>query len=92
MTLWHTYYHLVWATHDRLPLITAEREPILYGYLVEKIKFLEAHFHAIGGMPDHIHLVVSIPPKVAIADFVKRLKGSSARYMNQSDGGKNFIW
>jgi putative transposase len=92
MTLWHTYYHLVWATHDRLPLITADREPILYGHLVEKIIFLEAHSHAIGGISDHVHLVVSIPPKIAISDFVKRLKGSSARYINQYDEVKNFAW
>jgi putative transposase len=51
---------------------------------------LESQCHAIGGMPDHIHLIVSIPPKLAIAEFVKRIKGSSARYINQSDTLKNF--
>lgn len=92
MTLWHTYYHLVWAARDRLPLILPDREPLLYEFLHQKIKSLEARSHAIGGMPDHIHLVVSIPPKMSIAEFVKRLKGSSARYLNQYDGGKGFAW
>jgi len=43
-------------------------------------------------MPDHIHLIVSIPPKISIAEFVKHLKGGSSRYLNQSIGHKDFGW
>jgi putative transposase len=92
MTLWRTYYHIVWATHDRLPLITPDREPRLYQNILHTIHTLEAQCHAIGGMPDHIHLIVSIPPKIAIAEFVKRIKGSSARYINQSEPIQTFVW
>jgi putative transposase len=92
MTLWHTYYHLVWATYDRLPLITVDREPQLYQCILQTIQGLEAQCHAIGGMPDHIHLIVSIPPKISIAEFVKRIKGRSARYINQSEPDKTFAW
>jgi putative transposase len=92
MTLWRTYYHIVWATRDRLPLITSDREPHLYQHIIHKIQTLEAECHVIGGMPDHIHLIVSIPPKIAISEFVKRIKGSSARYINQSETLKTFAW
>jgi putative transposase len=92
MTLWRTYYHLVWATHDRHPLILPAHEPILHEYLHQKIKRLDAHCYAIGGMPDHIHLIVSIPPKISIAEFVKHLKGGSSRHLNQSIGHKDFGW
>ena len=64
MTLWRTYYHLVWATHDRHPLLLPAHEPILYEYLRQKIKRLDAHCYAIGRIPDRIHLIVSIPPLV----------------------------
>jgi putative transposase len=92
MTLWRTYYHIVWATRDRLPLITPDREPSLYQNILQTIHILESQCHAIGGMPDHIHLIVSIPPKIAIAEFVKRIKGSSARYINQSESIQTFAW
>jgi putative transposase len=78
------YYHLIWATKDRAALISPDLEPILYGYIIGKAHSLECITHAIGGLEDHIHLVVSIPPKLSISDFVKAIKGSSAHYLNHS--------
>jgi putative transposase len=48
--------------------------------------------HAINGTEDHIHVVASIPPTLAVADFVKRLKGSSSHYRNQVAGAERFQW
>jgi putative transposase len=92
MTLWRTYYHFVWATRDRQALITESLESDLYEQLQAKARILESPIHAIGGMPDHLHLVVSIPPKLAIAQFVKLMKGSSSRYMNEVNGALTFAW
>lgn len=93
MAYWRLYYHLVWATKERLPLITAEREARLYPYIVAKADSLGCIIHAIGGIEDHIHVVVSIPPKLAIADFVKNIKGSSAHYLNQHlPAAEKFAW
>jgi len=83
MSFWKTYYHFVWATRERDALITAEIEPKLYAYLVEKSISHETTIHAINGMADHIHVVASIPPKLAVAQYVKLLKGSSGHYLNQ---------
>jgi putative transposase len=92
MTLWRTYYHFVWSTGDRMALITPDRESLLYEYIGQKSRFLEVQLHAIGGMPDHIHPIVSIPPKMAIAEFVKCIKGSSSHYLNELSGSKSFAW
>jgi putative transposase len=82
MALWRLYYHLVWATRERLPLITLELETPLYNYIIGKADSKRCIVHGIGGMEDHIHLVVSIPPDISIADFVKNIKGSSSHYFN----------
>ena len=94
MPLWKLYYHLVWSTHDRQPLITPSRETQLYRYIGCKVDSLGCSLHAIGGMEDHIHLVTSIPPKLSIADFVKHIKGGSAHKLNHSHPGANpkFRW
>jgi len=94
MPLWKLYYHVVWSTHDRQPLITPAREPQLYGYIARKVDALGCILHAIGGIDDHIHLVVSIPPRLAIADFVKHIKGGSAHDLNHSYPGASpkFGW
>ncbi|MFB2880322.1 IS200/IS605 family transposase [Floridanema aerugineum] len=83
MALWRLYYHLVWATKERQPLITAKRESDLYNYIIGKADSLRCIVHAIGGTEDHIHLVVSIPPNLSIADFIQQIKGSSSHQMNQ---------
>jgi len=94
MPLWKLYYHLVWATHERLPLITPMREKTLYQYFHGKSDALGAYLHAVGGIDNHVHLIVSIPPKLAIADFVRLLKGSSSHYLNTShpDPSCKFKW
>jgi putative transposase len=94
MALWRLYYHLVWGTKKRQPLINPDREGILYNYIIGKADALSSIVHAIGGIEDHIHLVVSIPPALAIADFVKNIKGSSAYHLNQdlSAAKDKFAW
>ncbi|MFE1746660.1 IS200/IS605 family transposase [Coleofasciculus sp. H7-2] len=84
MALWRLYYHLVWATKQRQPLISPDRKTKLYDYIIGKADALACIVHAIGGIEDHIHLVVSIPPTLSIADFVKNIKGSSAHYLNHA--------
>lgn len=82
MVFWRHYYHLVWATKERLPLISDNVEPELYTYIFGKMTFLQCISYAIGGVDNHIHLVASIPPKLSIADFVKKIKGSSSHHLN----------
>lgn len=84
MAFWRTYYHLVWATKERQPLITSEKEKELYNYIIHKADNLNCIIHAAGGIEDHIHLVASIPPSLSIADFVKNIKGSSAHLLNKN--------
>ncbi len=84
MSLWQLYYHIVWATKERQPLIMPHKERDLYDYMIGKSDALRCIVHAIGGMEDHIHLVVSIPPTMAIAEFVKNIKGSSSYYLNHT--------
>jgi putative transposase len=93
-TFWRAYYHLVWATKNRLPLISAERELLLYPYIRSQADELGCILHAIGGVSDHIHLVISIPPTISVADFVKRIKGSTAYHLNHQPGDaeQQFMW
>ncbi|MGG6297862.1 IS200/IS605 family transposase [Leptolyngbya sp. AN02str] len=92
MSIWRTYYHLVWATRDRAPLITDAIAPELYRYIQTKIESLDCSLHALGGIADHIHLLVSIPPKHSIAEVVKGVKGGSTRHVNAKFPGQTFAW
>lgn len=94
VAFWKHTYHLVWATKGRQPWILPEFEARLYAYLASKAGEFDAFLHAIGGMEDHLHVVGSIPPKYAVADFMKSLKGSSAHFVNHviCPPGFHFVW
>jgi putative transposase len=67
MPYWKLYYHLVWATFERLPLITPEREAILRTTLYVKAKELRLVLHGLGHVADHSHVVASIPPVLSVS-------------------------
>jgi len=92
MAFWRLYYHLVWATKNREPLISSEIESRLYGYLALKAAELDVIVYAINGWRDHVHVLAAIPPKQSIADIVKQMKGSSARYLNKEVANGSFGW
>ncbi|MDZ7967751.1 MAG: IS200/IS605 family transposase [Nostoc sp. DedSLP03] len=94
MSLWRLYYHIVWTTKKRQPLITSDKETELYNFIINKSNSLNCRLHAIGGIEDHIHLVVSIPPTIAIAEFVKKIKGSSSHHFNHNlcPTSEKFTW
>ena len=73
------YLHLVWATHNRQPWLTPELAPPVYGCIETVARRLGCTVLALGGMPDHVHLVVMLPPKRAIYLLAQRVKGASSK-------------
>jgi putative transposase len=92
MSYWRLFYHAVWSTKYRQPLIDPAWENELYGYLRGKAIAIECTPHAINGMPDHLHIVISIPPRLAIAAVVGQLKGASSHHINDRFPGNGFAW
>ncbi len=93
MTYWRLHYHIIWATNNREPTLTPDREKMFYGVLYKKGEELGLKIHAAGNLEDHAHVVASIPPKLAVADCVRHLKGASTfaiNHMSGSDG--QFKW
>jgi REP element-mobilizing transposase RayT len=93
MPFWRSYYHLIWATKDRVPLIQPAIERRLFPYLISKARESKSNVYAINGWTDHVHLVASIPPSYAVADVVKSLKGASSHFLNHEVGLQaHFAW
>lgn len=93
MTYWRLHYHLIWATYNREPTLSHEREKMFYGVLYKKGEELGLKIHAAGNTEDHAHVVASIPPKLAVADCVRHLKGASAFAINRMSGSdRQFKW
>jgi putative transposase len=82
MSFWRNYYHLVWATKNREPLIQPEFEDNLYRFLIAKAAELGCYTYAIGGDVDHVHVALANPPKNAVSEVMKTLKGASSYHVN----------
>ena len=79
------YLHLVWATHKRQPWLTPKLAPPVYGCIETVARRLGCTVLAIGGMPDHVHLVVMLPPKRAIFLVAQQAKGASSKLVADID-------
>jgi len=85
--------HCVWATWDRLPLITPEIQRAVYTAIMAKCKELNCEVVTIGGVSDHVHLLVRVHPTVAVSDLVKWVKGSSSHLVTHEIApGEFFKW
>jgi putative transposase len=76
------FYHMIWGTKNREPLIQTEFKGSLHNVIVAKGKSLGAFVYAVGSIDDHIHLVASVPPRIALADFIGQVKGNSSHWAN----------
>lgn len=87
------YVHLVWSTWDRLPLITADIQARLYAAIMDKCHELKCEPIAIGGVADHLHLLVRINTVVSVAQLTKEVKGSSSHLVTHVlKPGEFFKW
>jgi putative transposase len=43
-------------------------------------------------MPEHVHVAISIPPKLAVAKVVGQLKGASSHHINENYADGSFAW
>lgn len=79
-------YHIVWITKYRKPILRGEigkrvRELIRQTCASLDVYILKGHVSK-----DHVHLLVSVPPNLAVSELVKRLKGRSSRLMLEEFG------
>ncbi len=77
-TFYSLHYHLVFATKERRPWITPSWRAALHKYLGGTVRGLEGIPLEIGGIEDHVHLLIGLKPTHTISDFVRELKKASS--------------
>ena len=92
-SLINLHVHIVFSTRNRDPLITAELAPRLYAYIGGVTRNTGSVPVAVGGMPDHVHLLVSLGRQACVADLVRDVKANSSRWVHDTDPGQSaFAW
>ncbi|MCU1347837.1 MAG: transposase, partial [Acidobacteria bacterium] len=80
------HIHLVFSTKDRFPFIGSGWLGDLHGFMGGCLKRLEVFPHEIGGVADHVHLLIGIKPVHAIADLVREVKRVSSSWVKDEQG------
>jgi len=90
----HTYVqnlvHIVFSTKDRRKIIPPSLRERMWSYIGGICRKETIFIHAIGGMEDHLHLLVQVPATLPLAKAVLRIKVNSSRWMKEQGG--RFAW
>lgn len=84
--MWRLFYHAVWMTEDGQALLEGDVRRLVYAAVRRKADELGVLIHELGGTRDHIHVVLTIPPHLAVADCIRALKLASAHEVNRRLG------
>lgn len=86
-TMPHTYSdlttHIVFSTKERRKLITGEIRSELFAYIGGLVKEQKGKPIRIGGVSDHVHMLVTLPPTLNVSDAMRFIKTNSSRWINR---------
>ena len=78
------HYHLIFATKHREAILAKEWRHELHAYLGGIVNGLDAYSEGVGGVADHVHLLVSLKPTACLSDFMRELKKASSNWLRES--------
>jgi REP-associated tyrosine transposase len=84
--------HIIFSTKNRKPQINADLQPRLFEYIGGILRENSSPLISAGGMPDHIHLLVSLNRTLAIADAVRLIKTNSSGWVHDELRFHEFQW
>ena len=85
-------YHIVFSTKDRLPLIADAWAARLHEYLGGTIKGLGGVSLQVGGIEDHVHLLVGLKATHCLSDVLRELKRTSSIWVHSEILETRFAW
>lgn len=85
--------HIIFSAKNRVSSITPELKPPLYAYMAGILRELGGKALAINGTSDHVHILIMLPPRIALSETLRVLKTNSSRWVNQQPQPENkFEW
>jgi len=79
-----SHYHCVFSTKDRRPLISNELRERLWPFLGGIARQNQMKAIEVGGMPDHVHILLSLPSTLSIAKALQLIKGGSSKWVHET--------
>jgi putative transposase len=81
MSYTNIIYHIVIRTKGSRRTIEESHERDLYAYIYTFIKSYHGVLYRVNGMSDHIHILTSLHPTIALSDFMRDLKTATSKFL-----------
>ena len=82
-TFFSLHYHIVFSTKARMPFIRADWRPRVHSYLGGIIRGTNGIAEIVGGVADHVHMLVSLRAVHCIADVLRDMKKDSSTWLKE---------
>ena len=76
--IWHCQFHIVFVPKYRYRVLTGEEGKFVYGRIMTHVERLKCQVVELNVQPDHVHLLVKVPPKISISRLMGTVKGRVA--------------
>jgi REP element-mobilizing transposase RayT len=88
------YVHAIWSTNNRAPYLYKDIRNNLYDRLKETIINNRGIVHAIGGVEDHVHILMEAPKATSLSDLIGNIKTDATHWLKAQDSSsfQNFAW
>ena len=86
------HYHIVISTKNRTPSIADSWQTRLHEYLGGTVNGLDGISQGVGGVADHVHLLVGLKATHKLSDFMRELKKALSVWVHEEIGDKTFGW
>ena len=80
-TVYACEYHIIWCTKYRRSVLSPEIQERLKLLIFEQQEVYQYRVREVASMPDHIHLLASIPPNVSVTSVIGKIKGYTAKIL-----------
>ena len=85
--------HIIFHIKSGTPAIKEVHLPRVFDYIGGTIRSLSGHVYMVGGRPDHIHILTSLPITISVSDFICKIKANASRWIKGLDGDySDFAW
>ena len=83
-------YHVVFSTKNRERVLGKPRRDDLYRFIWGVVQKRQCHLYRIGGVEDHVHVLISLHPAVALSDLIDEIKTASASWIKGQQAFPSF--
>lgn len=79
-----SYYHVVFGTVNRIGSLNPDHSDKLYAVLGAEISQLKSKAYIINGVRNHLHILLSLSPEIALSDLMRQIKSKSSVWAKKS--------